>query len=149
MPIPAFNRTDADVSLIFLINRAEFLEPVDDLWFHSPNSVPLLDGLPAYVTDQLVSVMGCIEQYQFCKPQSTGSAGCTTLINLATAEDPTIALELELNDAQRTLILHFATLLKHTTLKDAVSTATLLAQEVVDSDTHISSPLPSNQVRIF
>jgi hypothetical protein len=147
-PIAAFNRTDADVSLIFLVNRAEYLGPVDDLWYRATQAVPLLDDASAYVTDHLLDVMGCTEQYQICNPLLPEATGCTPLVGLGQLSSSPSLQNLKLNDPQRTLVHHFSTLLSLSTLDNLIAnlgSSSLLAQNSVSSSTHISTALPHDQ----
>lgn len=67
-PIPQLQRTDADVTLVFLQNNVNYTARVDDMWFSATNRTPGSigeDGL--WVADDPISVMGCTEQHQFCK----------------------------------------------------------------------------------
>lgn len=72
-PIPEFNRTDADVSLWFLRNRAYYTGEVQDPFFKAttPN---LIGTLQLYKPDSTVNALACTEQYSFCN-----NTTCTTL----------------------------------------------------------------------
>jgi hypothetical protein len=70
------------VTLIFLENAAQFTQPVKDLFYHAEKVIPQSTaGTFLYMADQPISVMGCTEQYQFCRPNNgpwselTGQAG--------------------------------------------------------------------------
>jgi hypothetical protein len=85
IPVPQFNRTDADVSLYFLaFNTIHFSSPVDDPWFSAhiifQETVNSVAGLTLNVTwynaDSLVTALGCADQHQYCNP-NTGN--CTPL----------------------------------------------------------------------
>src|SRR5690349_16883139 len=86
IPIEALNRTDADVTLLFLINLAEYTDSVDDLFFHADvavnntGSYATSGGPYLYKSNLSVSVMGCTEQHQFC---DTASGECTDLTGAA------------------------------------------------------------------
>lgn len=84
-PIPELRRLDALVSLIFLsASQILFIEPVDDDWFAAHRSATASENNPGeadpfghftlYVSDQIISVLGCAEQWQYCKPDG---ANCT------------------------------------------------------------------------
>jgi hypothetical protein len=77
-PIPDFQRSEADVTLLFLTRPLVYTERVNDVWFNA--SVPFpVDGWsgPKWVSPVAASVMGCTEQYQFCRRQH-----CTPLSGL-------------------------------------------------------------------
>ena len=74
------NRTDADVTLMMLNqNIVKYLAPSDDPWMpaHIPFETPLLSG---WFADYYATLMGCVDQYQFCNPnKDNGSSACTKL----------------------------------------------------------------------
>ena len=68
-PISQLNRSDADVTLIFLTNFANYPRPVTDVFFNA--TVPVDRGLGSsttYTAGEAVAVMGCTEQHQLCDP---------------------------------------------------------------------------------
>lgn len=68
-PIPDFNRTDADVTIMFLtFNNIDFVAQNDDLIFsaHVPFNSSL--GVPVWKPDNNISALACAEQHQFCNP---------------------------------------------------------------------------------
>lgn len=73
-PLPEINRTDADVTLIFLMqNSVSYSEPVDDPIFAAHTTLDLsmvVAGADYFSTDNYVSTLGCVEQYQICNPES-------------------------------------------------------------------------------
>jgi len=67
LPIPDFNRSDADVSLIFLNRLLLYTEEVTDPWFNA--TLPFeVDGWSGrkWASPLATTVIGCTEQYQFC-----------------------------------------------------------------------------------
>lgn len=100
-PIPALNRTDADVSLYFLAsNKVIYKDPVNDPFFNAtiPENSTTLGGIDHtyWMSANYVNVLGCAEQYQICNPVTNG---CTELTNSA----PVIEKEMPkigLNDVQ-------------------------------------------------
>jgi hypothetical protein len=73
-PIPKLNRTDANVTLVVLRNRAMYTNPVNDPFFKSTSH--RADYSAKFFTSDLTAgVLGCIEQYQFCN----GNVKCTAL----------------------------------------------------------------------
>ncbi|KAH0170655.1 hypothetical protein KCU67_g2540, partial [Aureobasidium melanogenum] len=71
VPIPELNRTDADVSVIFINqNSIKYNGPVDDVVFsaHTSRAISLGSAeIPYYVGDYFTNVIGCIDQVQICK----------------------------------------------------------------------------------
>ncbi|PMD41895.1 hypothetical protein L207DRAFT_458517 [Hyaloscypha variabilis F] len=82
-PIPALNRTDADVSIFLLSgNAVQYVNPVRDIWFLTAASPAFESGATdnGYTSAQLVSVLGCAEQHQICNPTNEQ---CTDLSRLS------------------------------------------------------------------
>lgn len=81
-PIPAFNRTDADVAIFLLApNSISYMQPVTDPFFSA--NIPVITHIPGstanttyYTSDYFVHGLGCIDQHQFCNPTS---GDCTPL----------------------------------------------------------------------
>jgi hypothetical protein len=89
-PIDALQRQDADVMLFFLSSQGiTFTQPVDDLWYsaHKPGPARLnsVSGLtePMYLSDELVTVLGCTWQWQFCNPFGPEETRCNPLRGMA------------------------------------------------------------------
>ncbi|KKY19192.1 hypothetical protein UCRPC4_g04566 [Phaeomoniella chlamydospora] len=82
LPIDEFNRTDADVTLDFLVSNSVYYdEPNDDPIFGAHQIIynyTYDNGEVAhiYISDYYVSVIGCVEQYQVCQPDQ---GTCTAL----------------------------------------------------------------------
>jgi hypothetical protein len=87
-PIPALNRTDADVSILFMSqNSLTYYKPVYDPWFLANGSFYFVKG-ELLLPNHFVNVMACADQYRICNP-TTG--GCTPYVGnqqlqLATSE---------------------------------------------------------------
>jgi hypothetical protein len=65
LPIPQLNRSGTDTNLIFLsANSIEYREPVDDPIYAAHTLFTRSNGF--YQADDYVTVLGCIEQHQFC-----------------------------------------------------------------------------------
>jgi hypothetical protein len=67
VPIPDFNRSDADVSFIFLNRALLYTDPVTDPWFNA--TFPLeVDGWSGekWMSPLATTAIACTEQYQFC-----------------------------------------------------------------------------------
>lgn len=84
-PIPEIARDDAELSIFFLAqNKLAYTHPVDDLFFASHSNPTPHEVVPGdidilYYNDKLVSVMGCIDQHQICKPNFLHGPKCTPL----------------------------------------------------------------------
>ncbi|KAJ9607618.1 hypothetical protein H2200_007696 [Cladophialophora chaetospira] len=86
-PIPALNRTDADVVMYFLLNEASYLGPVFDPWFEATIPVPfndtylITDGGASngftYSPNKNASVMACTQQTQYCNHDSSRCSALT------------------------------------------------------------------------
>jgi hypothetical protein len=77
-PIPDFNRTDADVSLLIVRNGAYYTGEVNDPFYKAttPHSIGTLQF---YKADSTVNALACIEQYSFC---NNNNMNCTTFNGL-------------------------------------------------------------------
>jgi hypothetical protein len=76
VPIKEMNRTDADIILVFLMNKAVYTQPIVDPWFDS--RVPeewTFDGqnVTLFAPRQPVSVLGCADQTEVCNPAMPGA----------------------------------------------------------------------------
>ncbi|KAI0887777.1 uncharacterized protein GGS22DRAFT_197728 [Annulohypoxylon maeteangense] len=85
---------DADLSLIFLSgNGVIYVEPSTDEWYRvskTPTSISYAeatnaDSFPAYLPSEPASVMGCVDQYQFCRPDAKGGRQCGSLASIRDA----------------------------------------------------------------
>jgi hypothetical protein len=100
IPIPALNRTDADVSLFLLAgNFITYEEPVTDPFFTAttPEYIPNVDGtnVTYYISDRFVTALGCADQHQLCNPSN---GNCTPLTGWTPARAH--VRQLAFNDAQ-------------------------------------------------
>ena len=82
-PVSDLNRTDADVTIVFIsFNNIEFVDQNDDPIFsaHIPSISSSL-GVPVWKPDNNISALACAEQHQFCNPNiAEGSPDrCTDL----------------------------------------------------------------------
>src|ERR1700712_1750331 len=97
-PIPALNRTDADVTLLILHNRAMYTNPVNDPFFKS--TTHRQDYSASFFTSDLdIGMLGCTEQYQFCN----GPEKCSELAAWSTSSSTSVVDNLDYNVAQRAL----------------------------------------------
>ncbi|RDW58675.1 hypothetical protein BP6252_13151 [Coleophoma cylindrospora] len=83
IPIAPLYRDDADISFMFLTaSSVRYSQPVDDPLFsaHTMDNTTV-PGSVYYFADYWVSTIGCIDQYQYCKPAEDGGAEpiCTEL----------------------------------------------------------------------
>ena len=146
IPIPALNRTDADVSMFFLApNGIAYEAPVADPFFaaSTPKNFPHGDGAndTFYTPNKAVYALACAEQHQFCNPTN---GVCTplsgyfqTFMNI---------LGLDLNHAQSSAALTVQPALNFVNLYNSVNSRganALRASETLDQG--IQVPLPDNQ----
>ena len=87
--IPALNRTDADVTIMFLASNAvEYRSPVLDPWFQATLAHNLTDtsgsNFTEYMPDFWVGVLACADQYQFQNPSNGLSTSLTSMSGLVT-----------------------------------------------------------------
>ncbi|RAQ41928.1 hypothetical protein AFGD_001158 [Aspergillus flavus] len=76
-PDPRLNQTDSDITLMMLTqNDVYYRTPSDDPWIAAHEK---LNGSDVYMGDYTVSLLGCIDQYQFCNPNLEGDTACTKL----------------------------------------------------------------------
>jgi hypothetical protein len=149
-PIPPLNRTDADVTLIFIApNSILYESPVDDPVFsaHLTNSkltIPALEGQSTvfYAPDYYLGVVGCAEQHQVCYGDT-----CTALS--AHKEVFSSSSLSGLSTTQEAIFERLGLATIFTTTASAIgarSGAALLASETVRGTRQAS--LPSNQWQI-
>lgn len=145
LPASQLNRTDADVSLFILTpNSIRYDAPVDDPWFSAHREInQTIDTVlfQFWITDYFVHVLGCIDQHQFCNPNSKA---CTPLAGWFAVNDSLQSLEM--NEYQlRTASLignATATYLTSTTALGLGSSALVASNTVFGLD---QAPLPNNQ----
>ncbi|KAL8780906.1 MAG: hypothetical protein Q9213_006246, partial [Squamulea squamosa] len=82
-PIPALNRDDADVTLMFLAaNTVTYLSPVLDPWFKATNTSNITDydgkNFTQYLPDYWVGVLACADQFQFRNPANSRATPLTS-----------------------------------------------------------------------
>ena len=154
LPIPALNRTDADVTLLFLATDVEYMQPVRDPWFEAQKEFLEFDDdfeNHMFYPTHPVSVLGCTEQHQICNPAVQDASGsphghCTALTGLWPMLN-TGADEISLSERQRTvfnrIIVNAAT---YNTLGRAglrMGGTAMLANQHVDRT--LGDGLPANQ----
>lgn len=141
-PIPALNRTDADVSLWNLRNKALYTGPVNDPWYKA--TTPQDFGFTNFWTaDSAVSTLGCIEQYVFCN-----ELNCTTPGALSQFTPDIVSKELGYNAMQLAtfnLMWRSLWIMNMVTLVFQLQDYTLLAKSQVWGQYKVSSALPDNQ----
>ncbi|KAL8872035.1 MAG: hypothetical protein Q9174_002268 [Haloplaca sp. 1 TL-2023] len=86
-PIPALNRTDADVTIMFLApNAVTYTSPVYDPLFRATLPYNITDfggnNNTMYTSDHWAGVLACADQYQFHNPQSGKSTPLTSRTKL-------------------------------------------------------------------
>ena len=147
-----FNRTDADVILIFLISNVFYSDAVHDLWFNSSDVLPDATNSPPlyYQTAPQVSVLGCTEQYQFCGSRND-MEDCTSKQGREQIENTLLLKDLDLNEAQLALASHLVRVLRSADLDRLTE---LLGATVLNATSNLalnnarSASLPDNQWQI-
>lgn len=159
LPIAQLNRSDTDVILAFLsANSIAHNTPVEDPWF-SAHSYPFEVKVNAdeyngdsagtqngtiYFRDSPVTVLGCTEEHQVCKPNPVFSRGCTPLIG-ATALPDALG-NVNLNDAQAAtanIIVSASVSTGIAQVLEALGASALLARQTIYNG--VQGPLPNNQ----
>jgi hypothetical protein len=76
-PIPELQTDDADLSLIYLLSRVSFRNPIKDPFLNSQNCSTVkneaLDEVQVCQFTNTLSFMGCKERYQFCTSDNKGT----------------------------------------------------------------------------
>ncbi|KAL9059473.1 MAG: hypothetical protein Q9162_001171 [Coniocarpon cinnabarinum] len=111
-PVPALNRTDADVSLVALAaNSIGYLTPCDDPIFgaHDYHHLVTDDGESNdfWDPDQILTSMACAEQFQYCNPTN---GRCTDLTGIFEAGTQSYGLSVSTAQAHALLRVGDATL---------------------------------------
>ena len=146
IPVPALNRTDADVSVFFLApNMVVYEAPVADPFFAAsiPKNLSSGDGVndTYYSSNQAVYALACAEQHQFCNPTNgicTPLSGAFQLV--------TNIPRLDLNDAQSSTAITVMSTLTFINLYYSVisrGSNALRASETLSQGFQI--PFPDNQ----
>jgi hypothetical protein len=142
-PIPQLNRTDADVSLVVLLNRAMYTSAVKDPFFKA--TTHRSDATATFFTaDQDAGVIGCTEQYQFCNGQSR----CTPLNGWGAFSAASVQETLGFNSTQLTLydtIYRTAFNMRVFNILFMLEDNTLLAKDLLYGIYGVSTGLPENQ----
>ncbi|KAH6708862.1 hypothetical protein BKA61DRAFT_696736 [Leptodontidium sp. MPI-SDFR-AT-0119] len=150
-PIPALNRTDADVSLVILAqNSVAYIEPVDDPFFAAHvdfNGLFQSRNATYYFADTYFHILACAEQYQYCNPNSHDTDGqphCTELSSSVAIQRQKSTLNL----SQFALLTAglFDTLLPLANIFGSIGGSGAAALRASDIIFHqVSGPLPDNQ----
>lgn len=86
LPIKEISRVDGNIVIVFLSgNGIQSLTPHDDGWYRTTTpsqnmSSPFAAGqVRGYAFDEAASVLGCLQQWQWCNPAHPGTSGCGPL----------------------------------------------------------------------
>jgi len=145
VPVPAINRSDADISLLFLApNAIRFEEPCDDPVFGA--HILVSNNATSYYTSDLwVSVLACAEQHRVCNPTNgvcTKPVGVDQLLPVAVAADS----GLNFNLVQQGTIDRIAYAADFTSVYYATYTRMQSALRAQETVTQLDqAPLPANQ----
>jgi hypothetical protein len=145
-PLPDFNRTDADVMLIAIRNRAIYSNPVLDPVFKATTHRP--DSTAAFYTSDLTTgVIGCIEQYQFCN----GPHKCSTPSALYSITDDFVSQQLNYNLIQMATfkaLFRIAYCMRLLSIQFLMDDDVLLAKDALYGFFGLSTGLAKNQWQI-
>ncbi|KEF59402.1 uncharacterized protein A1O9_04246 [Exophiala aquamarina CBS 119918] len=109
-PIDGLNRTDGDVTLVLLFNFAGYAEPVEDPWFLADDKTEYVSGATRYTSPSTISVMGCVEQHEFClRP-----GNCSGLVGLE--ELGNYQIDTDRSKAQLSVARHMFNAIQYSTL---------------------------------
>lgn len=148
-PIAELNRTDADLSIMFLSqNSISYAEPVDDPMFSAHIAFDFgslnLD-FSYYTGNYYVNVMACTDQYQICNPHNqacTGLMGVHQVLPYITYNND----KLSLNNMQQAISIrmmrHAFETSFHSIIVAQAENGLLAKESLVDK---LSQPLPPNQ----
>ena len=156
-PKAQVNRSDADISLIFVSqNSVVYQEKVEDPFFKATEKIDvnladlgLATTISSYRPDNYVSVMGCVDQYSFCNTQNNF---CTPAMGIYQMAE-WIAFnngQLNLNAIQRALAIRLIKTIKSSGVDSIVATLgenAIAAKDFLSRGTQ-SAPLPNNQWQI-
>jgi hypothetical protein len=152
--VTPLNHSDAEVTLIFLSAvPITYGSPEDDPIFAAHNAYTV-DNETYYYADDYVTVIGCVEQHEFCLTQdrSQGSLPCTDLSSEKTVIDKLEVLynnsamsDAQWDTADRILYsLDYATI--HTAIESRLAFSLEASQSVYGG--YQVLPLPNNQWQI-
>ncbi|KAK5091235.1 hypothetical protein LTR05_001416 [Lithohypha guttulata] len=149
-PIPELSRTDADVTIIFLMqNAVTYSEPVDDPMFAATNVYDLsavVAGAKYYGADNYVTTMACTDQYKVCNPNNdkcTPLGGINQILPWIGFNDA----ELDLDDIQEAIAIRLMRSAQTGSISQilfALAENALLAKDLLVGGL-MSSGLPANQ----
>jgi hypothetical protein len=145
-PIDTFNRTDADVAIWYLRNRAIYTGQVQDAFFKATNpSSSSLVGTTAtvYLADNDISTLACTEQYSFCNGPT-----CTPMDGLSRLTPTRAQSILSLNAAQLATFTLIRTALRASSAFATMSSLgeqALLANDLAMGPLRTSAALPPDQ----
>ncbi|KAK8007731.1 hypothetical protein PG989_001721 [Apiospora arundinis] len=87
IPNRALNRTDGDISIVYLSgNGVVFFQESDDAWYRATHVEGRMgsestngSSTPYYIPTEAASPLGCVQQYQWCNSEYPTSEGCGPL----------------------------------------------------------------------
>lgn len=152
-PVPALNRTDADVTIFTLNNRVAYTGEVMDPLYRANLQTGGNRLAEAWMSNSTLTGIACTEQYQFCNPAlpSDYPNRCTPLSAMYdfNADTPPSALQLTARQSAvyrilRSMIYFMRMNMVVTFLKNEI----LIANKLVYGSFGISTILPDNQWHI-
>ena len=147
-PIPDVNRTDADVSLVFLEpNAMRFEEPNDDPVFGASESLNITSSTGEldvwYTPDWVTSVIGCADQHQFCNPNN---GQCTPLSGTQALVKNSLKTAISLDVWQQTTVVRIAAQAQFSDIYHAIWSRGASALRALETVTQLQQgPISSTQ----
>lgn len=148
VPIPALNRTDADISIIMINpNSMRFAAPNNDPVFGAYEMSSYVDNQGQnhswYAGQYWVSVIACAEQHQIC---NLLNGACTPLVGSMTLLGQSLSTDVGLNPVQQIIMDRISAVVPFTSVYQTVyprKDSALRAQETVTELEQ--APIPDNQ----
>ena len=149
IPAPELNRTDADVSLFFLAGGdVSYTAAVDDPLFAAHDNFTV-GNLTIYGSDRDITILGCIDQHQFCNLNpKAGNQACTPLTGSNLVSNSFLHRNtLGFSNLQLaiTALIYFD-ITSDSIFDSVLGPSSLLASSTLNAD--IQLPLPNNQWQI-
>jgi hypothetical protein len=133
------NRTDADVTLFFLTTAGIYSQAINDPWFSARDELRTSGNSTSFYNAGRVSVLGCIEQHQFCNP---AKSVCSNITSLST---PYSSAELLLNSQQESILRRLSSGIEASQIDSAISQQGSCALLIRRATLNDWNPIPDDQ----
>ncbi|KAF2269673.1 hypothetical protein CC78DRAFT_612033 [Lojkania enalia] len=146
-PIGDLQKDDADVSLRVLQSSASYVGPVHDPWFKATRQYPHGNNT-FYLADDVATVLGCIEQYQFCNATKCTSLGPLPPVGQPVSENQSVISVLNYNSIQAAtynLLWKIMAITRTEYFTMNLQDSLLLARDHLLGQSTLSTQLPDNQ----